>query len=305
LERDGRTQGVEWVQFRLNEREDDIEILQPVRALRQKGYEAGEQYCSREDARHMNQSFTQAVPFNADASEWADVNHFGRGRIAALKYRYNAKTRLYEWVEMGPWFADPAISLSEAALAPWQGAWVISARTGHPEGRIAWTLAKDPFAEVPAPTYPPEPLINAPQSAFMCPDGVLRLFTGSHVISPYHNGRDPLYCWDIDPANGFAASSRRIILDSVATGILRRETGPRVDMCKLVPHGGPSDPESSGRTGGREQIVAFRVRIKAVNQPYAGLAPATADDKARCAIHYARITYTEAYPGRWAFARTA
>ena len=39
--------------------------------------------------RQMNQSFVQAVPFNEDASEWADVNHFDGGRLAALKYRYN------------------------------------------------------------------------------------------------------------------------------------------------------------------------------------------------------------------------
>ena len=36
------TLGVEWGQFRLNEAEDDVEIVEPPRRLRQKGYEEGE-----------------------------------------------------------------------------------------------------------------------------------------------------------------------------------------------------------------------------------------------------------------------
>ena len=41
-----RTQGVEWVQLRLNDAEDNIEIVQPAQPLRQRGYEEGDAFCS-------------------------------------------------------------------------------------------------------------------------------------------------------------------------------------------------------------------------------------------------------------------
>src|SRR5205823_3900318 len=45
-ERDQRGQGVEWVQFRLHESQDDIDIVQSVQRLRQRGYESGKTFCS-------------------------------------------------------------------------------------------------------------------------------------------------------------------------------------------------------------------------------------------------------------------
>src|SRR5690606_35741432 len=39
---------VHWCQFRLNDAEDDIEILQGDRPLRQKGYEEGPAFCEHE-----------------------------------------------------------------------------------------------------------------------------------------------------------------------------------------------------------------------------------------------------------------
>ena len=87
-----RTQGVRWAQFRLNDREDDIEIVQPAGELRQEGYDQGPRFCTA-DVRWMNQTFTQAVPYvqggAADGSQWVDVNHFdgGPGRGAALSVR--------------------------------------------------------------------------------------------------------------------------------------------------------------------------------------------------------------------------
>src|SRR6202011_5433236 len=53
------TQSVQWVQFRLNRAEDDIEILRPASVLRQKGYESGKQLCAA-PIQHMNESFVQA-----------------------------------------------------------------------------------------------------------------------------------------------------------------------------------------------------------------------------------------------------
>ncbi|MFM8471673.1 MAG: hypothetical protein ACKODH_17205, partial [Limisphaerales bacterium] len=75
-----QTQGVEWAQFRLNEREDDLEILQPPERMRQRGFERGPQFCQREAVAWMNQSFCPPVPVNADRAEWAVANHFDGGR---------------------------------------------------------------------------------------------------------------------------------------------------------------------------------------------------------------------------------
>ena len=82
-----KTQCVEWAQFRLNDAEDDLDILQPARALRQTGYEEGEAVCELGSAK-MNQSYVQAVPFNWEATEWVDVNSFGtpyRDEEAAMR----------------------------------------------------------------------------------------------------------------------------------------------------------------------------------------------------------------------------
>jgi len=255
----------------------------------QKGYETGKAFCSTQPLTPMNQTFVQAVPFNDDCTEWADVNHFLRGRIAALKYRYNSKSRLYEWVETGPLLEDTGHILTEASLVRAKDSWIIAARQGG-SGPIAWIHTDDPFKNMPKPTYPSEPLSNAPIAVYMCPDGVIRLFTGDPNISPYRNGRDPLYCWDIDPDNGFVATNRRVVFDSVKSGLLRAESVPRIDMCKLISHG-----------GGRIQSLIHRVRVKAVNHPYAGLPPITSEDKARCALYYAHVVYTEPYPDTWQF----
>src|SRR5262249_43166199 len=109
----GLTQAVEWAQFRLNEREDDLEILQPGQVLRQKGFEKGPLFCAADQVKWMNQSFTQAVPFNRDCSEWADCNHFDGGRVAALKYTYNARLGRYEWTAIGPFLFVPGRGLFE------------------------------------------------------------------------------------------------------------------------------------------------------------------------------------------------
>jgi hypothetical protein len=290
-----RSQVVEWVQFRLNERDDDLEIVQPAGIMRQQGFEQGPAFCSGQQVGWMNQSFTPPVPFNRIATEWADCNHFDRGRVAALKYRFNVRAGRYDWVETGPMVGDPQCDLSEAILAPVAGKWVIAAR---PEkGGVAWARADDPFVKISAPLYPKEPGSNAPVTAFNCADGVLRLFTGDVSLSPYKNGRDPLYCWDVDPGRDFACDNRRTIFDTVTAKLaIRPAAVPKVDMCKLLPH------------QGSRQALVWRVSVRSYNQPYVGSSgkpigiPAiNADEKAACAIHYAQINYREEFPALWQF----
>ena len=282
-----RTQGVEWVQLRLNGAEDDIEIVQPAQRLRQRGYEEGDAFCSAA-VLTMNQSFVQAVPFNADASEWADVNHFDGGRLAALKYRYNPQRGVYEWVEMGPLIAE---QLFEASLARYRGSWVISGRP-HGGGAIGWFRTTDPFGAASPSARPTSPVNSSPLTAYTYADGVLRVLTGDNTISPYGLNRNPLYLWDIDPEHGFAAAKRRAVFDIVAARLpIPVESRPTCDMAKLLPH-----------AGGKEQIIVYRVRSGTNNDPSHTGAVITPPEKETAGIYYAAVQYAEAHPGVWQFA---
>ncbi len=146
-----RTQGVQWAQFRLNDREDDIEVVQPAAELRQEGYGHGARFCSA-DVRWMNQTFTQAVPYADDGSQWVDVNHFDGGRVAALRYRFDAGAGVYRWTDTGPLVAGPGPwRHSEASIARSADGWIIATRasTAAPDGSHAtgWVRTADPFAD--------------------------------------------------------------------------------------------------------------------------------------------------------------
>jgi len=286
------TQSVEWMQVRLNEAEDDLEILQPAKQLRQTGYEEGPDFCSA-DVSWMNQSFTQAVPFDEQATEWVDVNHFERGRIAALGYRCEPGTGFYEYVQTGPlWGGNESEKggLFEASVSPWRGAWVVSARR-QKEGTTAWMRMDDPLKETPEIICPAEPANNSPLTSYACPDGTLRLLTGDPVVSPYRNGRDPLYLWDVDPDAGFTVANRRVVFDCVAADVgIPREQMPRIDMAKLLPH-----------AGGSVQYLVHRARSKATNDHRKTGKVISQAEKDASGIYYAKVHYTEDLPGTWQF----
>lgn len=283
-------QGVEWTQVRLNAAGDDLEIVQPVQTLRQVGHLDGPKFTSADDVVWMNQSFVPAVPLNRDATEWADVNSFDGGRIAALKYRFNPQTARYEWIEIGPRLSEPSGHIHEAGLSRVGDSWIISARRQRASG-VAWFRATDLFADAPTPTLPIEPKCNAPLTQFVCADGVLRLFTGDASISPHHNARDPLYMWDIDPSADFAATNRRAIFDSVAAGLaIRRAAIPKVDFCELFPH------------HGRSQLIVYGVSTRGYDFPYVNrtdIPAINAAEKAAAGVYYAEITYRREPPPKW------
>jgi hypothetical protein len=292
-----QTLGVEWVQFRLNVAEDDLEILEPPQTLRQRGFEEGPRFTGAPGVTLMNQSFVQAVPFNADATEWADANHFDHRQVAVLKYRYDLTRHRYDWVETGPLMGpvpgpNGHLSLIEASLAPVDrpgsagGSWIISART---EGRAgpAWVRADDPFTYLPSPVIGDSPLSSSPSTLYLCPDGQLRIFGGDPRLSPYGRPRDPLYCWDVNPLT-FAVVNPRVVLDTVQAGLpLRAEAIPVADMCKLLPH-----------QGGATQDIVHRLRVRAIDRPYVDVVMNEAERDAT-AIYHAQVTYDRPYPDPW------
>jgi hypothetical protein len=293
---------VQWVQFRLADSGDDIEIVQPPLALRQLGFERGEQFCDIMPRCTMNMWYVKPAPYNSDMSQWVLVPHFSRG-IAAIRLAFSAERGVYEWVETGKLFcvgrqsgvtADPNASyrLTETSLLRHRDSWLIAARSAEPGSRntpgTAWIRTDDLFRPLPKPLFPGAPRSNAPTGVFRCPDGVIRIFTGDASISPYRNARDPLYCWDVDVDNAFAITNRRVVFDVTKADLfVRPDTSPRIDMPNLLTH-----------AGGREQYISFRVRLRRSQAPVTRI---NDEEKRRSALHHARILYDEDHPPAWQF----
>ena len=282
---------VEWMQCRLNDREDDLEIVQPAARFRQKGFEDGEAFCSA-PVEKMNQSFCPPVPVDDDCTEWADANSFDRNRIAALKYRFNADRGLYEWIDTGPMIGgDPRRSLSEASLVHLPDQWIVAIRG---RGEIAWARGKDPWSAWSPLAFTTDPPGYVPMTVMHCPDGVLRLFTNDVRTNATRHIRDPLFFWDVDASRDFAVSNRRQIF-SVAQGKLpiRPESHAKIDFASLFP------------LHGRTQSVVYGVSMRAMNFPTEGspdIPVQNAAEKDAAGLYYARITYRKAPPAQWQFA---
>lgn len=285
-----RTQGVEWVQFRLNEKGDDIEFIQPVRRLRQKGFETGREFCELKDVVFMNQSFCPPVPYNAARTEWVVANHFDQHHAAAVKFRFNPESRLYEWVQTGPLVGDPKQPCWEASLLHSGTNWVLAARSTN---KVAWAKTADPFKEWSKPVYSEEPTVSAPLTAFRCADGVVRLFTGDKAASEQKYDRDPLYCFDVTIAPEFSVANRRVIFDSRAARLpIRPEARSKVDFCKLFP------------LNGNKQLLVFSVCTRAYNFPYEGrkdIPELKQEEKDAAGIYYATLTYSTPVAPTWTF----
>ena len=285
-------QRVEWTQFRLNDREDDIEIVQPAAQMRQKGFETGEAFCSA-DVKRMNQSFCQPVAANDDFTEWAETNAFNDSRVAALKYRFNPESHRYEWVETGPMLGDdPKRGFGEPSLVRLQDGWIVA---GRGTGEIGWAQTKDPFTAWSPLVFTQDPPGHVPLTVYLCADGITRLFCNDIRSNPTRQIRNPLFCWDVDVAHGFVTSNRREIF-SVSRGKLpiRPESHAKIDFPHLFP------------LHGRTQLVAHGVSMRAMNFPTErspGIPIQNAEEKAAAGLYYSRITYRTAPPAMWQFAK--
>lgn len=284
------SQAVEWMQFRLNDDEDDIEILQPVQPMREAGFETGPAFCRRPDALWMNQSLVQPVPYSDDASEWVLANGFSGQRIGALRFRFDDRDKCYHWVETGELFGEGVI---EPSLARFGSDWVIGARSSTCP--VLWGRTNDLFGgKIPLESAKDTGSRNVPFTLYRCADGHLRWFSNDRLSSPYPKGRNPLYCWKLDPDAGFRSTEQNTVFDAVSAG-LPLSTPPIVDMPKLLPH-----------SGGDRQTLLFRARSTAMLTREADLGgPAhvlTEDDIRVTGVYQARLRYAEAQPAAWEFA---
>jgi len=259
------------LQFRLNDAEDDIEITQPIRPLRQRGYETGDQICERSDVKSVVKGYVAGVPCNAEFTEWVDMNSVSgdsAGRFGGdpatstsswtipFKYRWNPDTALYEWVACGqPLGPD----LFEGSIARYKGSYVIHARMLGFEGhgftdrgeytRVAvWCRTVDPFGEKPHPVRPREQPNWFPTCAFTLPDGSLvRIGNCPHIN--YRRARAPLFLVHIDPEDGFRATETVELRDThmeprIHVPLPER---PYLDFGKLLPH-----------TGGKTELTQMK-----------------------------------------------
>jgi hypothetical protein len=281
---------VEWAQFRLNDREDDIEFVQPASMLRQKGFETGDAFCSA-PVLHMNQSYCEPVAVNAEHTEWADAQQFDANRIAVARYRFNPERHLYEWVEIGPMIGgDPKRAFIEASLVHTPEGWIVA---GRGINEIGWATSKEPFQSWSPIEWTNDPPGHVPMCIYLCPDNVVRLFMNDIRSNSTRHIRNPLFFWNVDPANHFAASNRREIF-SVATGRLpiRPESHAKIDFPHLFP------------LHGRRQIVAHGVSMRAMNFPTEGnpdIPIQNAEEKNCAGLYYSVITYRKAPSPLWEF----
>ena len=299
-----RTTMTEWVQVRLNDLDDDIEIIDDIRKLRQVGYdEEGAEFCEADEAKYMAQGYTPPVPLNNDCTEWALCNQFDGDRFAALRFRFIEATGTYEWTETGPYLFPGGERLSNASLAPFRDDWVCGVRTDYVINHVKfgtglkWIRMDDPFSEPPEPVHVVPPRAQVPIVVSFCPDGFLRLFSGDPEQSPSSNPWNPLFCWTIDPDKGFMASNQRVVYDIEAACLpFRRATMPKADMCKPLFH------------TGNTQILIHRVslvsnlfeHIHTVPERWV-FPPINELELDSCGIYWAEITYREVPPPRWSF----
>jgi len=296
-----RTTDCLWMQFRLNDAEDDIEILQTARKLRQSGYEESGQICADPSLKVICKGFVPAVPMNPDHTEWVDMNSTNgdgdceiqftkkTGRVVPFKYRWNISKKLYEWVDTGtPLGPD----LFEGAIAPWNGGYVIASRmVGHNElNVVTWCRTDDPFQNSAKIIKRHDQPNWCPFTLFTGPDGRLYRLGGCSERSYFKYGRDPLFMVRIDPERDFEAIEHRKVFSAIRTPDLEFSKVPTVDFGKMLPH-----------LGGTEQTVVHRVHSTAVwanpEEPY----QLQKIDILNSGIYYETIRYKEPQPPMWQF----
>lgn len=290
-------QHLETIHFRINDAGNDIDILTPATMLRQEGFESGESICSAYPKRvRMNQWQRPAIPLDAEHTRWIDTPHFGSDGIAAIEYRFDPKTRRYEWFRTGPVIqSDPKIKgrFFEGSLNRVGDEWMMAIRNrGHIlRGRrgecTAWVRTHDPLAGWSDPVYAPIPSSYCPRVAYQMADGVLRIFSGELMTSPYRQKRNPLYCWDVNPKD-YSVSNRRVILDA------RKHLDiafPMIGFAKL-------SPIHQGR-----QILTFRVTTQNHIHATETMPAVTKAELAQCGAHYAVVTYGKGVSDTWRFSK--
>lgn len=271
------------IQFRLNDAEDNIEFLTPLTVLSQKGYETGEVFCSLgKEVTGVNHWYTPLKPYNDSYTQWVDVRHFYPRGIAPIMMEFNPNTRLYEWVKTGSLNVLEKGAMIEAFINKVSDEWIIGAR-GFKEGagtETIWYKTRNLFGGLGKPFLTPSPgAPHANRSAYLCGDGVLRIFGGNLATSPFQWSRNPQYCWDVDPST-FALSNCKTVLSTDDIGMTASRS---VKFRTFL-----STPFQN------RQIVTITVSKELVGRP-------TEQEMATFGVHYWYVTYDRDIKDYWQF----
>ena len=293
------------VQFRLNDAEDDIELLTRARRLTQKGFESGGVFCSLGTAvTGVNHWYTPEVPFNEDYTRWVDVLHFSTTGVAPVMLEFNRETGLYEWVRTGRLTLHPQGYLIECSLTRLGSEWIAAVRSSVKVGtQTVWFKTHDLFGRglgEPVLMRSPDEL-QANRSAYVCGDGVLRIFGGRNAISPFGSARNPVYCWDVDP-DTYALANCRTVLSSDDIGLTEGLPGSNLVS---------ADPALAAAVALPEKNVKLRMFLSApfknrqiattmVKRVIAG--PPAEEEMSKYGVHYWYVTYDRDIEDAWRFA---
>jgi hypothetical protein len=287
---------IEWLQFRLNDNGDDIEILQPISVLRQKGYEAGEAYCSLAPDTYMNHVMTPPVPEDASCTVWLACDTFGpvpgqpsvHGRIAPVAFEWNGATGLYEWTRTGPLTGIPGILIGESSISRIEDSWIVAARCFKTSAATAWYRTDDLFAGLGEPVMAGQKKWQSPRHSYRCADDELRIFLNNRAWSPQSDRRNPLFAIDVDPKT-FAYNRRRVVCDARLEGL--PFDSPYLDMSKLCPN------------QGNRQLIIFRTidQFMTSSENFRGSDQERAVRLAPAGIHHAEILYHGRVADAWEF----
>ena len=285
---------IRWLQFKLNEDESDIEIIQAPCELRQVGYETGTLICSVPSQVVMEHAMTIPIPADETCSKWVECHNVNlidenmgetHGSVIPVEYSWNEKSGLYEWTRTGEVADSEGKTAGESSISRIGDQWIIAVRTFNAGAGTLWYKTDDLFGKgMGKPVW--RPGTYAPRHHYRCPDGVLRIFINDMRLSPQDDKRNPLYMFEVDPET-FEYSEPVVVFDARSAGLPFEP--PVVDMSKLCVH------------QGNKQILIFRMISLRMTSPMGN--PITPEEMDAAGIHYVEFTYDKVEKEAWRFKR--
>jgi len=274
----------EIMHVRLNDAEDDIEIISPRRRMQ-----------PADGSVVHGHGWAQPIPDNAEHTVWLD-SFSGRGdeadrvishRVGAIRHTWNPGAREYEWTATGPIVeVKEGLRVSETNLVKLGEAdYALAVRSFNQGGHTYWYRTSDPFAAWGEWIETPDTV--GQRYAFLCGDGVLRVFLNRQDITPYGDRRNPLYTFDVAP-DGFVYSNRRVVMDARELGLPL--SVPFLDHVHLY------EPI------GDRQIMSVRTITCAQVWRQDDSANPSPQEMEAAGIHYVEIVYDKPCKPRWQFA---
>jgi len=277
----------ELLQFRLTPSGDDIEIAAPPQPLTDADGQVARGWAAPIPRDEACSEWLEAVSASPPARAEGVVTSRG-GTISIVRYVFDPKSGLYVCRADGPRIVMPAdMQIGEQALARMgEGDFVIAARLFNQGGRTVWLRTEEGGRSLAIAAEQPD--TYGQRYAFRCADGVVRMVQNNQTLSPHKERRNPLYCWDVDPAD-LAYRDQRVVADAHAMGLSFHD--PFLDHTHLFPP-----------CGGR-QLISFRVITARQVWNDADKFPAvTPHEWERSGIHCAEIVYDRECASAWEFA---